>query len=72
MARWLTTQEREQREQEQAFRRQMRAVKAFRKTLFTKDLLYHKTDSDGFTVFTYENGQGFKCRGPLPENAGLL
>ena len=72
MARRLTKQEWEQREQERTFRRQMRAVKAFRKILFTKDLLFHKTDSDGFAVFIYKDGQKFKCRGPLPENAGLL
>ena len=64
----LTTQEREQRKQEQ----EARIVKTFGKTVLTKDVESFSKDEDGFAVIKYRNGQIFKCRGPLVENAGLL
>lgn len=68
----LTEQERERREQERERREQERAVRAFRKSVLTKDLLLFKKDEDGFVVLKYANGQTFKCRGLIVENAGLL
>lgn len=68
----LTQAERKQREQEREARQHARAVKAFRKTVLTKDVLLFSKNEDGFIEIKYRNGQTFKCRGPIVENAGLL